>query len=186
MVDEQDERYDLFQEIEKWKNLIQNNPEIIELAFFKIFVKFENLYTKMIPEYAIGNSSKLGKHEKLKMQFSDYDHLKKMTNVSYFEINSRMKIIVEQIFEKDNCFELIQQDSEWSFFQDCKYLRNFIAHESDEAKREYISHSLHHKDFLEPKDYLLKKNRQKGGQSNYDRFVKMIKNFATVLVEEQE
>lgn len=66
----------LLEEIEFWKSKISaTNPEILELAFFKIFIKFEKFISDIFISYSIGNNSCESYCPNRKLNFSDEEHL---------------------------------------------------------------------------------------------------------------
>lgn len=61
-------------------------------------------------------------------------------------------------------------------------LRNYIAHESAEARARYVNTCLGGGQFIEPSEYLCKKNRRKS-KTNYTIFIEKIIELSELLLE---
>ena len=64
-------------EISYWQSILPktNNPKLLELAFFKIFIKFEKFASDLFIHYSIGNSSIEGYCPIRTLCFLDDTHL---------------------------------------------------------------------------------------------------------------
>lgn len=62
-------------------------------------------------------------------------------------------------------------------------LRNYIAHESGEARIKYVKTCLGNGQFIEPSTYLLKKNKRTS-KSNYTIYIEKIIEISDLILEE--
>ena len=157
----------------KWAN--SNNHSNYDIAILKIWIKFENYLGEVFLNYAIGHSSEYGYSPKLKIQFCDEYHFyifMREGNKKYIEYLNKIETLSEHIFEK-NPFDIILKDYDRkNKFEQLKCLRNYIAHESEEAKSKLIKSCFRGKkeDFITPDHFLKshpKKNREKSYYSIY-------------------
>lgn len=168
-------RDELIEEIEKWRLKIDIDKDFLEIAFFKIFVKFENFLTDIIVDYATGvvvNEDKV----KLRISFEDREHFKGVTGLNYLDTSDKTKKLVEHIFSNDNKISFFFNSSHATFFEDMKFLRNYIAHESKESKTKYIRRTLNNypgSGFVEPNVFLQWKKRNER-DSIYTKFIKLV------------
>jgi hypothetical protein len=178
---------EFFEEIEKWKSKIDLGEEILyEIAFFKIFVKFEQSLANLFIKYSTEGKSLDGLVLKRRLEFEDEKHFNdflKNPNSSYIDYLEKVSYMPKLIFEDNfNIFDLALNDSEFSqTYTKMITLRNYIAHESKESKQKYIKCNLSNNNFIEPYEYLKKvvRNRQK---SNYSIFVENMKKTIDILV----
>lgn len=173
-------RTELIDEINKWQPKIVTDPSFLEIAFFKIFVKFENFITDIIIDYATKTAVNTSKVE-LRIEFSDRDHFKKVTGLKYLDTGKKTKELVDQIFTNSNNISVFFTSQDSQFFEEMKLLRNYIAHESEESKHKYLRTTLNnYTDFLEPNDFLKSKKRGET-ESIYTKFVNMVLTYAELI-----
>lgn len=174
-------RIELEQEIVKWDSKISEDNEFLEIAFFKVFVKFEIFITDIIVEYAtksIENEDKV----KLRIVFEDREHFKGITGLDYLDTSPKTKKLVEKIFAEDNQISFFFNSSDAQFFDEMKTLRNYIAHESEESKRKYLIKTLKNPDsgFMEPNDFL-KSKRKRERDSVYTKFINLVQTYSKAI-----
>ena len=61
-------------------------------------------------------------------------------------------------------------------------LRNYIAHESNEAKTKYVNTCLGGRSFIEPSSFLSNKNK-KSAKSNYTIYIEKITQISDLILE---
>lgn len=173
-----DKRLELINEIEKWRVKVSADPTFLEIAFFKIFVKFENFITDTIFVYATESAVDVSK-VKLRVKFDDREHFKSITGIQYLDTSPKTKKLVEQIFTSENKFSFFFNSSDSNFFEEMKLLRNYIAHESEESKNKYINKTLSQVKggFMEPNDFL-KFKKNKHTDSIYTKFINMVLTYS--------
>ncbi len=173
-----DKRIELIDEIEKWTPKVSADPTFLELAFFKIFVKFENFITDTIFVYATESAVNVNK-VKLRVKFDDREHFKNITGLQYLDTGIKTKKLVDQIFTSENSFSFFFNSSDSKFFEDMKLLRNYIAHESEESKKKYINKTLCEVGggFIEPNDFL-KSKKTANSDSIYTKFINMVLTYS--------
>lgn len=173
-------RTEIINEINKWQTKVAADTGFLEIAFFKIFVKFENFITDVIFDYATKaavNESKV----KLRIEFSDRDHFKKVTGLKYLDTGAKTKELVDQIFTNSNNISVFFSSEDSQFFEEMKLLRNYIAHESEESKRKYLNKTLNtYSGFMEPNDFLKSKKRGES-DSIYTKFVYMVLKYSELI-----
>ena len=181
-----DSKLKLDEEIQYWAPKIKDDDSFLEIAFFKIFVKFENFVTESIIKYATGE---IENDEKVKRRilFDDTEHFKKVTNLPFLDTSNKTKELVSQIFQNDNRFSVFFDSEDSTFFEHMKFLRNYIAHESYESKTKYINKTLHganvntdDKGVISPNEFL--KYREKHQvNSEYTRFIELVTKYSEYL-----
>lgn len=184
---------ELLSEIDRWHNILIRLPDpdneyLYELAFFKIFVKFEKFIIDIFILYAIGKKSSLHFKPKRKLGFKSKEHLEAILKNSTSTYIDYPRILVrasECIFdEKQNPFTLIFSDSTFSDnYKKMQIIRNFIAHESAESKEKYktkVLDSFNIEKFISVIDFLKKPNKNR--ISYYTFNIDIIKKYSNILV----
>lgn len=180
---------DLIDEVDKWNTIFNSTTNIdsslYELAFFKIFIKFEKFLSDTFENYAIGNSSTYGYCPQRRLAFVDLDHLNKVikkenrTFVNHFEV---IKNISDSFF-LNNPFDIIRTDPRYSTtINEMKYIRDYIAHESNAAKSKYIQSVLNNRPFIEPSQHLLSIKRNTN-RSYYTYYVESILEISNYIID---
>lgn len=139
----------------------RDNCGQFDIALFKIWIQFEMFCSELFANYCLGISSETGYQPPLNINF----HSEELLNVFLRErgknyIDYFAKIELSKHIFKNNPFDILLVDQKYKTVCDqIKSIRNYIAHESTEAKNKYINlcFSGNPKQFLEPNDYLLKK-----------------------------
>lgn len=177
---------DLIDEIDKWNTLFNSGISIdnslYELAFFKIFIKFEKFLSECFENYAIGNSSTHGYCPTRRLTFDDLNHLNKVIKkdnrsfVNHFEVIKN----ISDCFFHNNPFDIIKTDPTYSnVINQMKVIRDYIAHESSAAQTKYIQSVLNNRPFIEPYQHLLatKRGTSKSFYTYYIGSIITISNF---------
>lgn len=153
---------ELIDEIDKWNDIFSTSSSfdnsIYELAFFKIFIKFEKFLSDSFENYAIGNVSVHGYCPTRRLNFDDISHLNKVIKKENKSFVNHYEVIksISDCFFTDNPFEIIKTDPNYSnIINQMKVIRDYIAHESDSAKSKYITNVLNNRPFVEPHVHLL-------------------------------
>lgn len=178
---------ELIDEVEKWKLLLTDSePKLIELAFFKIFIKFEKFLSNLFIHYSIGSNSVHSYCPNRKLKFDTQSQLddilgNKRTNfINYFESVFKLS---SHIFDENSSIVKINQSDHSSEILKIKTLRDYIAHESDASKEKYMN-SLTNGVFMEPYLFLIKKKNRGTSITNYSYYVdKMVMISDFVLKE---
>lgn len=164
-------------------------PILYEAYFLKIYVAFEKYLGDIFTLYCTGKESSKGYCPKLKLKFVDESQLKAIINggdsnkyIDYLKIISTLS---EYIFIK-NPFEILTTYSNYpEYINQMKCIRNYIAHESDNARSKYKSTCLKNNDFIPPCDFL--KSIHKGiAISNYTLYIKKIIEISELLIDPPE
>lgn len=171
-----EKRKELLAEICKWQDKIIADDENLEMAFFKVFVKFENFLTDAIMKYATGEYENQ-KKVKRRLEFADSEHLMKTIRMDYLDTGLTTRKLVNQLFKSDNRISFFFNSEHNDFFEKMKALRNYIAHESEESKRNYIRKTLNNHDYMTPSEFLKYKNRG-GSESQYSKFIEIVKIYS--------
>ena len=152
---------ELIDEIDKWNIIFSSTTAIdqslYELAFFKIFIKFEKFLSDCFENYAIGINSSSGYCPIRRLNFDDLGHLNKVIKkenrsfVNHFEVIKN----ISDCFFIDNPFEIIKTDpTHTTIVSNMKIIRDYIAHESSAAKNKYVTTILNNRPFIEPYQHL--------------------------------
>lgn len=172
-------RDDLINEIANWQVKISEDNTFLEIAFFKIFVKFENFITDIIINYATKSVENVNKVE-LRIAFDDREHFKNVIGISYLDTGVKTKKLVDQIFTANNHISFFFNSDESQFFEEMKCLRNYIAHESEESRTKYMRKTTKTPNFIEPNDFLKSKKRRET-DTMYTKFVNMVLKYAEYI-----
>lgn len=157
-----------------------------DIALLKIWIQFEKFLAELFVSYAIGESSESGYYPELKLQFCDEGQLTAFLregNKKYVEYISQIEKLSKHIFVNDP-FQIIFLDSEnKEAFNQIRVLRNYIAHESGEAKLKLIRYCFGGNDnnFVEPNVYLQRRER-KTHVTYFTYYVNRVKNMARLLI----
>ena len=177
---------DLIDEIAKWNEILttKSNKDLYELAFFKVFIKFEKFLSDAFENYSIGLQSDYGYCPERILNFIDVDHLYKIIkkdNKSYVNHYESIKNLSNCIFQ-DNPFEILTTDANYSTdINNMKTLRDYIAHESSSARNRFIKSLLNNKSFISPNEFLLKKKKILN-ISNYTHYTNIMMEISGYLI----
>ncbi len=167
-------------------NLLSSSalPILYEASFLKIYVKFEVFLSKMFESYCIGQLNSKGYCPQRKLAFSDEEHLRAVLkgDKSYVDYLKKIESVSKFIFI-DNPFNVIFDVADNSTIMgQMMALRNYIAHESNEAKTKYINTCLGGRNFIEPSLFLINKNK-KTAKSNYTIYIEKITQISDLILE---
>lgn len=166
------------------RNLSPSLPALYEASFFKIFVKFEVYLAYIFEEYSVGNSSSLGYCPHRKLAFVDKEHLRAVLrgDKQYVEYIKKIQTLSKHIFI-DNPFNIIFDVADnLTIMNQMIALRNYIAHESGEARLKYINMCLGGGAFVEPSVFLCKKNRR-NSKTNYAIYIEKIIELSDLILD---
>jgi len=177
---------ELFEEIEYWNEKISSSKtsEILELAFFKIFIKFEKFLSDLFVNYCIGENS-LGNYcPERKLCFTDEEHLnailqkEKKMFINHYDLILKLS---DHIFAQ-NPFEIISRDANFSSeIRNMKIIRDYIAHESNHAKKKFSEALLNGKENIKPFEFLAKKKKSRA-VSYYSYYIEIIKETSNYII----
>ncbi len=176
----------LIDEIDKWNNMlsINKNSDLYELAFFKIYIKFEKFLSDVFENYSIGIKSDFGYCPERILCFIDIEHfyrIIKKENKSYINHYESIKKFSSCIFQ-NNPFEILISDANYTGdLNNMKILRDYIAHESISSRNNYIRSLLNSKKFIEPNEFLLKKKKSIP-ISNFSHYVNIMHEISGFLI----
>ena len=159
-------------------------PMLYEASFFKIYVKFEVYLSCIFKDYCIGKENSKGYCPERKLAFIDEEHLNAVLKgeKQYIDYLKKIESLSKHIFI-DNPFNVIFDVAEfWDAMNKMMVLRNYIAHESPESRTRYIRTCLAGGAYIEPYDYLIKKNRG-NPKSNYTIFIEKIIEISDLVLE---
>jgi hypothetical protein len=177
---------DLSSSIVYWEGQISNSFEHYDLAFFKIYIKLELFIIELFKEYSLGNSSSSGYTPERKLSFQDSSHLDNIfcnRRTSYIEYIEIIKTKSKFVFATNkDPFSLIFSDANLSnYINQFKILRNYIAHESVEAKRNYQRTILGNGSFISVNDHLRRRNRRRS-ISYFSLYIEKIEDIKEILL----
>lgn len=152
----------------KWAT--KSEVQRYDIALLKIWIKFERFLSDLFINYSLGKPSEMGYLPKLKIQFQSEEQFNAFMlegNKKYIEYIDRIDKLSKHIFY-NNPFDILRSDAKYKPTMDeIKALRNYIAHESIEARRKVVNTCFNgnEKKYLEPNDYL--KSREKNTKDSY-------------------
>lgn len=157
-----------------------------DIALLKIWIQFEKFMAEIFVQYAMGNNSEEGYCPHLKLHFSSEEQLNAILregNRTYVDYQAQIRKLSKHFFSSDP-FDVIFADADRkTAYDQLVAIRNYIAHESGEAKSKLIKYCFGGKPdkFLEPNDYLLTKEKRTN-QTYYSYYTKIIKDAVLLLV----
>ncbi|HCC07778.1 MAG TPA: hypothetical protein DEP72_06450 [Clostridiales bacterium] len=166
-------------------NLITSNALIYEASFFKIYVKFEKYLATVFSNYCIGIQSSKDYLPERKLMFIDEEHLNavlKGGDKHYIDYIKKIEQLSKHIFI-ENPFNIIFEVADnLTAYNQMIVLRNHIAHESAESKSKYTQMILGKGEYIDPGQYLMKKNK-KTSQTNYSFYIRKITEISELIIE---
>lgn len=166
------------------QNLSPSLPILYEASFFKIYVKFEVFLSDVFENYCVGIKSDKEYCPERKLKFEDKEHLRAVLrgDRQYIEYIKKIESLSKYIFV-DNPFNVLFDVADnLTLMNQMIALRNYIAHESGESRVKYIKTCLGNGQFIEPYEYLLKRNRATS-KSNYTIYVDKIIELSYLILE---
>lgn len=161
-----------------------------DIALLKIWIQFEKFIAELFVAYSTGNESEEGFVPTLNLQFSNAEQLNvflREGNRTYVDYPTQIKKLSKHIFA-NNPFDVIFLDSTTnSAYNQIIAIRNYIAHESGEARSKMINLCFGgvESKFKEPNEFLLTKEKETK-QSYYTYYTTIINNTAALLVNPPE
>ncbi len=178
---------DIITSITTWSSwAAQTNNKRYDIALLKIWIQFEKFLGALFVTYATGNESESGFKPDLRLQFQSEEHLNAFLregNKRYIDYIKQIERLSKHIF-LNNPFDIIFNDSTYnSVYKQIVSIRNYIAHESGEAKSKMINEcfSGNARHFKEPNDFLQERERS-NNTTYFTYYTEAIKNISTFLV----
>lgn len=174
-------------EIAHWKNIIQKNDKLYDVAFFKIFVKFEGFLITVFKVYVSGNYSAQFKPER-RLNFEDIEHFEKIVKSngksSYVDYLNLIEEFSRQVFVTNrNPFDCVFNDANINdVYKKMRLVRNHIAHESDESRVKYVRTVISNQSYIEVNDFLKKRVSKKKSYSNFTEYINCIEDVCKILI----
>jgi len=165
-------------------------PEVqrYDIALLKIWIQFERFVGDLFVTYATGNPSETGYAPELKIRFQDeeqFNAFMREGTKKYIEYLCKIEKLSNHIF-KGNPFEIILLDSEIKpSIDQIKAIRNYIAHESGEAKRKLINTCFNgdERKFVEP-NVFLKRREKTTKDTYYTYYINTITSVVDLLIND--
>lgn len=150
------------------------------LAFFSIFVKFQNLVHNQFEKYCIGEQSSTGYCPNRKHVFSDISELRSFlkTRSEYIDYDDRISELADYIFDENpfsNLFSL-----EPLGYLMLKHIRNHIGHESNSSYQKLFSARIIREDQT-ISEYFAK--RSKRGKIHFEELANSIYEYTNYIIE---
>lgn len=176
----------LIDEVEYWKNLLQvnSNSELIELAFFKIFIKYEKIISDLFIHYSIGEKSDFNYCPVRKLNFVDENHVNKILQKQNTSFINHFEIVLKlsEYFFIDNPFEILSNSANYSNeVIKMKVIRDFIAHESLHSKKKF-ERTVTNNQELKPYEFLNKINPALS-ITYYSQYVKIMEETSDYILK---
>lgn len=186
----------LIDEIQYWDNYLAsieissaNNHKIYEIAFFKIYVKFERFLSNLFLQYSAGEVSSSGYTPSRRLEFESKEHVHaiiKNKKTSYIEYIDKIENVSDFIFsESSNPFKILYVDPYATYFKNSTIMRNHISHESSESTTKFQKILGESKPLISVGEYLATINRKKS-QTNYSIYTNNFKEISIYLLKPQQ
>lgn len=178
---------DIIESITFWSSwAAQTDNKRYDIALLKIWIQFEKFLGNLFVTYATGNESESGYKPNLRLQFQSEEHLNAFLregNKKYIDYIKQIERLSKHIFS-NNPFDMIFNDStNYSIYKQIVSIRNYIAHESGEAKTKMINEcfSGNTNHFKEPNVFLQERERS-SNTTYFTYYTETIKNITALLV----
>ncbi len=150
------------------------------LAFFGIFVKFQNVVYKQFEKYCIGEPSSADYCPNRKHIFSDLSELRSFLKIrsEYIDYDDRINELADYIFD-ENPFSNLFSLEPLSYLM-LKNIRNHIGHESNSSYQKLLSARIIREDQT-ISEYFAK--RSKRGKVHFDELINSIYEFSNYIIE---
>lgn len=174
--------------IATWNNWASNHHvQRYDIALLKIWIQFERFISELIITYSTGQPSEMGYLPTLKIRFQDeeqFNAFMREGNKKYVEYLSKIEKLSKHIFINDPFDVIFLDATNKTAYEQLKALRNYIAHESGEAKSKLINlcFSGNANNFLEPNNFLLTRERSTKN-TYYTYYTTIIQNIVELLVD---
>lgn len=158
-----------------------------DIALLKIWIQFERFLGATFIAYSTGQQSEKGYCPNLKIRFLDEEQFNifmRDGNKTYIEYIEKIEKLSKHVFV-NNPFDVIFLDSNNKpAFEQMKALRNYIAHESGEARRKVIDKcfSGDERKFVEPNDFL-KSTEPSTKTTYYTYYIGLIQNMVNYIID---
>lgn len=178
---------DIINSINEWTKWV-SKPENCryDIALFKIWIQFEKFIGNLFVAYSTGQPSEYGFVPDLKLRFESEEQLNAFLregNRTYVDYLTQIERLSKHIFV-NNPFDVIFLDSVANdAYHQIVAIRNYIAHESGEAKGKMIKTCFGGDEtkFKVPNDFLLTQIH-KTGKTYYTHYVDIMRNVVLLLV----
>ena len=188
-------KQDLENTIAFWQGKITADYQLMEAAYFAIYTEFDKFLNAALLHYVLGGKTADDRTIALRLNFKDNTHFKNVVGggSNKFEINvlerfhntqTSAKIWVELFSPQDDPFTkaIYYHTNFRNNSKVMRFLRNYIAHKSPEAKQTYVISNLNNKAFIEPYDYL-KEAFTGYTQPKYDFFIEIMQEFCDLILK---
>lgn len=184
----------LKREVNKWIDW-GNDFGHHDIALFKIWIQMENFINDIFVCYCLGQPSEKMYTPKLQIQFIDDSQLNAFLregSKKYVEYQNKIEKLSKYIFEDGaDPFAILNEDIVIkNAIREIKFIRNYIAHESAEARQKYknvYSNNISVRDdkFIEPEEYLMQQKKQKGKKSKtyFSYYIDTLMELADFLID---
>lgn len=171
--------------VDKWTEWA-NETKCFDIALLKIWVQFENFVSDLFVNYSIGVSSERSYFPERKLEFENEEHLNaflKEGNKKYIEYFDKISNLSKHIFV-DNPFDVMLATDYYNIVEQIKTIRNYVAHESNEAKSKFINKCLsgNGNKFTNINDFLLSKNKSENC-SYFSFYITKLLELSELLIE---
>lgn len=174
--------------VHDWEYWIkQSNNMRYDIALFKIWISTELFFRDLFLLYVTGNKSEKGFLPNLTIKFIDEEHFNSILLQDGRKYIDYMMIIEKKskhLF-KDNPFDIVFNDSKnKNVINEIVSIRNYIAHESGEAKSKYVNFcfSGDQRKFLEPNIFLCEQEKQ-SRKSFFTYYIESLLDITKLLVD---
>jgi hypothetical protein len=181
------ENNNLLIKIDEWRTELGNSEKHIHFAFLENFIEFEKFLTISFLNYALGEEGKDEYKPTRRIEFSDKEHFEGLLKCDkkYIDYIKKIQEVKRFIFHEDSCpFNKVFSSAEFmSHFKQMQVIRNYITHQSEESKNQYIKKVLEPNGiptFIKVDTFLKRINRQQS-VSNYSIYIESLKFHSEVI-----
>lgn len=165
---------------------VANSNTGFDIALLKIWIQFEKFIAELFVNYATGIPSEEGFLPTLNLQFSSPEQLNvflREGTKKYVDYPKQIEKLSKHIFANDPFSVIFQDTYNKNAYDQIVAIRNYIAHESAEAKIRMtkLCFGGNESRFKEPNEYL-RSIPQGQSQSYYVYFTQKINDIASLLV----
>ena len=159
-----------------------------DIALFKIWIQFERFLGDLFVKYATGNPSEMGYLPPLKIKFQDeeqFNAFMREKNTKYIEYLEKIEKLSSYIFQVNPYDVLLLDAGNKTAFNQMKAIRNYIAHESGEARRKFLNacFSGDERKYMEP-NVFLRKRESSTKMPYFTYYTQIMSNIVDLLIIE--
>lgn len=174
---------ELLNKISEWLTW-SNTHDQYDIGLFKIWINFEKFYGDLFRSYSLGGSSEDSYTPTRRLCFdseNQFNAFLRNNNSAYIDYTKQIPALSPFIFDP-NPFDILISDLNYhTVFVEVTNIRNFIAHESAEAKKKIIGLPQFKEDYFDDFNKYLKQKKKNSSDTIFSYYVSKIEEMAELI-----